>query len=189
MERPSGILNLSRALHVGAFEFTRRAQEDARLPRFMGSPLRGAVGWAFKRTVRVRPNGRCEPCAVRQSCLYPYLFEATPSAEAPALDHRSLLERTRAVSPLHRALTWYDWERYSHRQRTRRCLGEVVGEVEYGFADRTEAAAFLPLLVLGEVLHVGTGTTFGLGKYEILSLMPEARSTRPTGDANDEPER
>ncbi len=83
------------------------------------------------------------------------------------LDHRALIERATSVRVVRSDLHWLDWERYSHRQRTKMKLGGLVGEVEYGFTNAAEMAEFLPLLILGEFLHVGTSTTFGLGKYEI----------------------
>ena len=55
----------------------------------------------------------------------------------------------------------YDWERYSQRQQTRMKLGGIVGTATY----EGHLAPFLPLLALGEWLHIGKGTTFGLGKY------------------------
>ncbi|HXF06622.1 MAG TPA: CRISPR system precrRNA processing endoribonuclease RAMP protein Cas6 [Blastocatellia bacterium] len=84
-----------------------------------------------------------------------------------SLDHRALIARAKSVMTVSSALRWLDWERYSHRQRTKMRLGGLVGEVEYGFANAADVTQFLPLLILGELLHVGTGTTFGLGKVEI----------------------
>jgi hypothetical protein len=81
-------------------------------------------------------------------------------------------------------LRWLDWERYSHRQRTKMRLGGLMGEVEYGFADAMSMAEFLPLLILGELLHIGTSTTFGLGKYEIVSPRPGVKGGLPTNDAD-----
>lgn len=56
---------------------------------------------------------------------------------------------------------WLDWERYSNRQQQRMNFGGFVGSVTYsdGFGP------FLPLILLGQFLHVGKNTTFGLGKY------------------------
>jgi len=342
MERTSDILNFTRALRMGVFEFTWRAQEDARLPRFKGSTVRGALGWAFKRIVCIRPDGQCERCAIQQSCRYPYMFETSPPADVPVfrgqryaphpyvleppleekehyaagetvtfslvllgravtylpyvilavewagraglgrgrarfaletvrqreadgrtsviydgssqrflyevneqhldafirarrlqfrdhivnrvrlrfltptrvrvggdlqgalpfdllirsmlrrlwqlvlvhgdetrtLDHRPLIERARAVPILHQALTWCDWERYSHRQRTKMRLGGFIGEVEYELGESAQAE-FLPLLIAGEFLHVGTGTTFGLGKYELKASGDDSMATAP----------
>ena len=58
---------------------------------------------------------------------------------------------------------WYDWERYSNRQKTRMNMGGIVGTLVY----EGELAPFLPLLLLGQFTHVGKNTTFGLGKYVV----------------------
>jgi CRISPR/Cas system endoribonuclease Cas6 (RAMP superfamily) len=60
-------------------------------------------------------------------------------------------------------IRWRDWERYSARQDTRMKMGGFVGKVNY----RGDVGEFLPLLRLGEILHLGKGTGFGLGRYEI----------------------
>lgn len=59
---------------------------------------------------------------------------------------------------------WYDWERYSLRQDQRMKLGGLVGDVVF----TGDIEPFMPLLRLGADLHVGKGTGFGLGRYEIL---------------------
>ena len=80
------------------------------------------------------------------------------------LDYRPWIERAAEVSAVATTLRWHDWERYSQRQERRMKLGGLVGEVEFA----GEWAPFLPLLRLGTDLHVGKGTSFGLGRYEIL---------------------
>ncbi len=54
-------------------------------------------------------------------------------------------------------------ERYSARQDTRMKMGGFVGKVDY----QGNLAEFVPLLKLGERVHIGKGTAFGLGRYEI----------------------
>lgn len=91
-----------------------------------------------------------------------------------SLDHRALIERAKSVTTVRSHLRWLDWERYSRRQRVKMRLGGLVGEVEYGFADAGDIAEFLPLLILGELLHIGASTTFGLGKFEVKTPGREA---------------
>ncbi len=43
-------------------------------------------------------------------------------------------------------------------------LGGVTGTISY----EGDLAEFRTLLKLGEYVHVGKGTSFGLGKYEIV---------------------
>lgn len=59
--------------------------------------------------------------------------------------------------------SWYDWERYSNRQRTRMKMGGIVGTLSYA----GDLAPFMPLIVLGQFTHIGKNTTFGLGKYVV----------------------
>jgi CRISPR/Cas system endoribonuclease Cas6 (RAMP superfamily) len=59
---------------------------------------------------------------------------------------------------------WYDWKRYSSRQETKIGMGGFVGEITFV----GNLALFLPLIRAGEILHVGKGTSFGLGRYEML---------------------
>jgi CRISPR/Cas system endoribonuclease Cas6 (RAMP superfamily) len=45
-------------------------------------------------------------------------------------------------------------------------MGGFVGTIVYGGEMLKE---FWPLIVAGEILRIGKGTSFGLGKYEMLS--------------------
>jgi CRISPR-associated endoribonuclease Cas6 len=79
------------------------------------------------------------------------------------LDYRGLIERAGAVQIVSRKLRWWDWERYSSRQDEKMKLGGFVGELKLA----GDVAEFLPFLRLGEMVHVGKGTGFGLGMYEL----------------------
>ena len=81
------------------------------------------------------------------------------------LNFREVIERAKEVETLSKNLRWHDWERYSNRQKTRMTMGGFMGEVTYG-GDLEE---FQPFIKLGEYVHLGKGSSFGLGKYEIKS--------------------
>jgi len=80
------------------------------------------------------------------------------------LDFRGLIAAAEQIETVTSELRWYDWERYSARQDARMKLGGFIGRMTY----RGDLQPFLPLLRLGEMVHVGKGTSFGLGKYVIL---------------------
>jgi len=80
------------------------------------------------------------------------------------LDLRPVVEAASRVTVARSNLRWWDWQRYSARQRTQMKLGGFVGEVTY----RGPLQAFLPLLLLGTITHVGKACTFGHGRYELI---------------------
>ena len=67
------------------------------------------------------------------------------------------------VSTVCSELKWYDWKRYSQRQGTKMKMGGFLGEITF----EGELAEFMPFIKLGELLHMGKGTVYGLGMYEI----------------------
>lgn len=81
-------------------------------------------------------------------------------------DFRDWITRAGQISTKRSALRWLDLERYSNRQQTKMKFGGFVGEVDFIGAEIKE---FLPLIVAGEILHIGTATTFGLGRYQIIN--------------------
>jgi len=80
------------------------------------------------------------------------------------LDYRGLITRAAEVETYVSSLSWSDWERYSNRQQTKMNMGGFTGEVEYSGEAIKE---FLPLIAAGELLHIGAGTSFGLGRFEV----------------------
>ncbi len=75
-------------------------------------------------------------------------------------------ERAAEVRLIRDGTRWVNWERYSSRQDNKVNMGGLMGRVEYeGNLDE-----FLALLRLGELVHVGKGAVFGMGKYEHLKL-------------------
>lgn len=82
-------------------------------------------------------------------------------------DFKGLIERAKEVETLSSDLRWTDWERYSTRQGQKMRLGGVVGTVKYR-SETKMLTRFLPLVELGQHIHVGKGTSFGLGWYEVM---------------------
>jgi len=107
----------------------------------------------------------------------------------PALEARdllvNLLRRTALVSEFHagtrldenyhelaqaaarieseKGLTWRDWTRYSSRQKQEMTLGGVIGQ----WTLRGDLQPFMPMLHLGQWLHIGKNASFGLGRYRL----------------------
>jgi len=73
-------------------------------------------------------------------------------------------KHTTAVKCVENNLQWWDLERRSNRQKRNVKLGGFIGEIEY---EGEELIEYLPLVLAGELLHVGGGTGFGLGWYKI----------------------
>jgi CRISPR-associated endoribonuclease Cas6 len=80
------------------------------------------------------------------------------------LDFKGLIESSKNIKVKKESLSWFDWERYSNRQETKMKLGGFIGSITF----EGDLEPFLPFLALGEYIHVGKGTSFGLGKYEVL---------------------
>ncbi|MGH8480407.1 MAG: CRISPR system precrRNA processing endoribonuclease RAMP protein Cas6 [Gammaproteobacteria bacterium] len=76
---------------------------------------------------------------------------------------RDLVDRARAIETTSHDLHWDDWSRYSGRQDTWMKFGGLLGEITY----RGDLTPFLPWLALGEWMHIGGKTSFGLGRYTI----------------------
>lgn len=58
---------------------------------------------------------------------------------------------------------WYDWPRYSTRQRELMKFGGLRGKITF----EGDLTPYTPWLKIGELVHVGQTTTFGLGGYAI----------------------
>ena len=76
---------------------------------------------------------------------------------------KELIEQAKKVKTIKEALFWEDWERYSNRQASRMKMGGLIGNVTY----EGNLEPFWPYIKLGEYIHVGKGSSFGLGKYTV----------------------
>jgi hypothetical protein len=85
----------------------------------------------------------------------------------PEIDWRltSLTTAARAVKITGMDLRWHDWERYNAHQHTLMNMGGFMGTVEV----EGDLTPFTPLLRAAEIVHVGRGTPFGLGRVEVVA--------------------
>jgi hypothetical protein len=90
------------------------------------------------------------------------------------VDFRGLIEAAGAVRLARDETRWTRWARYSARQDRRMEWEGLVGAAVY----EADLRPFWPYLVFGQWTHVGSGTTFGLGRYVI---EPVAAGDRAAG--------
>ena len=79
------------------------------------------------------------------------------------LHYKDILEQASEVSIIKNNLKWVQWERHSGRQRKKFGMEGFLGEITF-FGEMDN---YLPLLLFGQYLHLGKGTSFGYGKYLI----------------------
>lgn len=96
-------------------------------------------------------------------------------------DRQDFVEQARAIRTATKNLRWHDWERYSNRTKKRIKLGGLVGEITYC----GELTPFLPCLRLGMYTHVGKGTTFGLGQYQLRVTSDETLGNSLTAETGE----
>lgn len=92
-------------------------------------------------------------------CAYDSKF---PGLNEPQMS--TLLRLAKTVRIAEHSLKWYDWPRYAPAKDEWMRLGGHLGRIAYC----GEIASFLPYLALGEWLHVGAHSSFGLGSYRIV---------------------
>jgi hypothetical protein len=79
-------------------------------------------------------------------------------------DYKRMVEEAKQVRASNSTLRIMLLERYSNRQPGKVNLDGFMGQVTFG---HPSIADFLPLLIAGEFLNVGSATAFGLGRYQI----------------------
>ncbi len=140
--------------------FQCRFKTEARLPGYLGSTLRGALGWGLKRTSCALKRQQCETCLLREQCAYAWIFEterykAGSGRIINARPHPFVL------------------------QPETNCNGQLEKGAELKFSlllfDR--ANEFLPQLVyavqmMGEA-GIGSGRRQGLGRFQLENVSTE----------------
>lgn len=94
--------------------------------------------------------------------LYLLATEHCGSA-SPYLDVTELLEAARAIQLVESELHWRDEVRNSRPMGMKQLFGGHVGWQVY----EGDFTPFVPLLLLGEQLHIGKRATFGFGRFRV----------------------
>lgn len=105
------------------------------------------------------------------------MLSAVHCGEIWDADFRSLVERARDVKTVRDHTTWASFRRHSSFKNRSESLEGVIGEAEYA----GPIGEFLPLIKLGELLHVGKRAVFGLGRYRASGAGQES-SRQPDHD-------
>ncbi|MEO0128386.1 MAG: CRISPR system precrRNA processing endoribonuclease RAMP protein Cas6 [candidate division WOR-3 bacterium] len=82
------------------------------------------------------------------------------------INFNALLEKAKAIKTNLEYFEYKQLERFSSRQNKKIPMDGFVGTVIY----EGDLTPFYPYLKAGEVLHIGKGTAFGMGKYRMLAL-------------------
>ncbi|EIC21523.1 Uncharacterized conserved protein (DUF2276) [Thiorhodovibrio frisius] len=93
--------------------------------------------------------------------LYPDPSEGT-KLSLPDMDH--LKQAVDQVRIEHHELEWVDWTRWSSRQATHMQLGGLLGSLRLTGQGLDQ---LWPLIVLGQWVHLGKQSSFGLGCYRV----------------------
>lgn len=91
------------------------------------------------------------------------LADIHQNGQATQLNFDELVSTAASIRLSSELLQWFDWERYSSRQRRSMKLGGLIGTLTL----EGDLSPFTDILHLGQWLHVGKETTFGLGQYTL----------------------
>ena len=97
---------------------------------------------------------------------YQLLLDVHLGAKAPQLNFEQISAQAAGIQLTSDNMEWFDWKRYSQRQQQEMKLSGLIGNLHL----HGELSPFSQLLHLGQWLHVGKSTTFGLGGYRLHTL-------------------
>jgi len=91
------------------------------------------------------------------SLLYFYCNDNSPSY------FKDEIQIDKNIHVVDNNLIWHNWDRYSARQKRRMKLGGLIGNICF----KGDFKNIIPYLIACSWIHIGKGTTFGMGKYII----------------------
>lgn len=135
-------------------------------------PLGNPQSLALKLSTRLRlkSNGQLQkqppPFALLAERLLGRLktLQQSYSATADFINHQQysqLLDQAHNIKTLDSNIHWDDWDRYSGRQKEWMKFGGLLGNMHF----QGNLQPFILYLQMGEWCHIGSKSSFGLGKY------------------------
>ncbi len=92
-------------------------------------------------------------------------LEETYIGTEPELDYKGLVMAAKEIETVELNKKWFEIRRYSYRQHSKMRLGGLIGSAYY----EGNLTNFIPILKYCEIMHVGKQTSFGFGKFTIVS--------------------
>lgn len=111
-----------------------------------------------------KPQGLDAPTLVRALLRRQLQWCQISGQSAP--DTQAHLEAVNACKTDTRVMAWHDLQRFSSTQNEKLPLGGLVGNTTL-MGPHNALKTLLPLLQLGEQLHIGKETVMGLGRYRL----------------------
>lgn len=130
------------------------------------------VSLRFNTPLRLQENGHAlAPDRITARALLMALVRRTSllveqATGSPMFTVKEFLELAHAAGSIliiDQNLTWRDWTRHSNKQKKNMTLGGCIGSIQL----QGDLQLFWLVLQLGQWLHVGKETVFGLGHYQL----------------------
>ncbi|PUE11557.1 hypothetical protein B9Z51_04525 [Limnohabitans sp. T6-5] len=103
---------------------------------------------------------------LRRQLQWQQISVQKPEACTPTPSQQDLLSHAQACTLDTRQLQWHDIQRHSGPQNQKLPLGGLIGSASLS-GPTADLQALLPLLQMGEQLHIGKETVMGLGRYRL----------------------
>ncbi len=144
--------------------------DEAKISTRAASLSANQIALDFLTPTRLKHKGRWVDQGPSFQALIKVLLSRTSSlsyfhcGERLDVDFRGLIDQAAAIKTAGSQTHRENWSRFSGRQKQRVDMGGLVGRVTYA----GDLQPYLPLLALGELIHVGKGNVFGNGQYKII---------------------
>lgn len=179
------IFEAARARLVGAPPIVTSVDVAARLP----ARLSGPASLEFQSPVKLRVDGRDvdrpdAPTLVRSILRRLSALTRVHCDREPAVDFASLVEEAKRVRTRHAPVPFIPARRRCGRSEETLIMGGFLGRIHLDGPLET----VLPWLVLGQYVHVGKWTSFGMGRYRVTIGASGPRGDGPRRDETSPPE-